>query len=353
MAQEKEKAAGKESGRESKEKFYENAASLKKAEDSSGDLESKENAQPPNREDPVQRFLWNPRTIGVGLLFLFLILVFRQAFLQNPFEGIGTPEAPPDAPDQSATAAEFRRIGIPDWDRIWTGEDMAQAEEVLSRLSQRGFQYFPRYESERSGAVFARLTSLDNLKPFTDSKVPLSVRFSAANQFLGPTNQILELYFTGQSRSKIRVIEVVEVMALQLHVAKLNMELVEQAVPELDKSDPKYPERMGELEGVKRGIAGLILGGIAYLTEGKRDRQPDLKRLVIAMQETFPPLFTRVTMSSRETCLAKLDRVIHHPRMKDLKPDLIELKEKVLEALSASDAQKAVKDAKKAASDSK
>src|SRR5919109_1579901 len=66
--------------------------------------------------------------------------------------------ADPKAPrDESLTSEEYIRLGLAAPDRDWTGNDMVEAEKVLASLAQKGYRQLPRYKSERSGEVFARL----------------------------------------------------------------------------------------------------------------------------------------------------------------------------------------------------
>jgi hypothetical protein len=70
--------------------------------------------------------------------------------------------------DESLTSDEYIRLGMPAHDREWSVAEMTDAAQVLTLLVQKGYVKLPRYKSERSGEVFARLVSPQKLALFTN-----------------------------------------------------------------------------------------------------------------------------------------------------------------------------------------
>src|SRR5580704_15216011 len=113
------------------------------------------------------------RRRSTALAFLF---VFALGCGQKSQPAAAPAKAAADAPtDQSLTTEQYVELGLPAPDRPWTGEEMTQAAEVLSRIAAGGAERLPRYRSERSGEVFARLTSADNLEVVTRDSLPATV----------------------------------------------------------------------------------------------------------------------------------------------------------------------------------
>src|ERR1017187_6411407 len=75
---------------------------------------------------------------------------------------IATPE------DRSLTADEYLRLGVPVVDPAWTGGEMRTAAAVLKDVAKADPSHLPRYRSERSGVLFARMTSAQNIEPYRD-----------------------------------------------------------------------------------------------------------------------------------------------------------------------------------------
>ncbi len=192
------------------------------------------------------------------------------------------------ASDESYTSEEYIRLGLPAHDREWSGNDMVKAEKVLTSLAKKGYRHLPRYKSERSGEVFARLTSRQNLDLFRNRSVPLEGRMPQALNYIGANNQILKLYLSAFLKNDTTDSDIVELMAAQLRSMVVMLELVDELIPTIKKDDPSYQVRMQGLEKMKLGLASVVAGGLQTLTERESYRKSELVRLVGYMQESFP-----------------------------------------------------------------
>jgi hypothetical protein len=100
----------------------------------------------------------------------------------------GAPGDPKGARDESLTSEEYIRLGLAAQDREWSGDDMVNAEKILTSLAQKAYRQLPRYKSEHSGAMFARLTSPQNLDLFRNRTLPLAARFPQALNYVQASN---------------------------------------------------------------------------------------------------------------------------------------------------------------------
>ena len=48
--------------------------------------------------------------------------------------------------DESFPSDEYIRLGLPAYDRVWFGNDMARVQKVLTSLSQEDYRHLPRYK---------------------------------------------------------------------------------------------------------------------------------------------------------------------------------------------------------------
>lgn len=235
--------------------------------------------------------------------------------------------------DESLTAAEYIQLGLAAPDREWTGVDMAKAQEVFTALAQQGARKLPRYKSERSGAVFARITSPQNLKIFRDKSMPLNVRLPQALSYYQASNGILKLYLSAFVEKDARDSELVEMLGSQLRSTVVLIGLLDELLPTIKKDDPKYQVRMQGLEQTKRGLASIVAGCLQTLTERDSYRASELLRLLGYMQETFPSIVPHLTAESRMETMARLEQMQQDPALKDLKGGLQKLQVKVKAAL--------------------
>jgi hypothetical protein len=239
------------------------------------------------------------------------------------------PDSSESKSDDSLTSEEYIRLGLPAQDREWSGDDMVTAERLFTSLAQEGYGRLPRYKSQRSGEVFARLTSGQNLEVFRTRSLPFESRLPQALKYIQATNQILKLYLAGFLKKQVRDSELVELLGEQFRASAVMLELVDEFVPTLNKDDPSYSARMQGLEQMKAGLASVVTGGLQTLTESDSYRSGELVRLVGYMQETFPFIVPRLPPGSRAETMMRLDKMQDDPALKELQPGLAELRTKV------------------------
>ena len=235
--------------------------------------------------------------------------------------------------DESLTSDEYLRLGLPAQDREWSGDDMVKAEKILASLAQNGYRQLPRYKSERSGEMFARLTSPQNLDLFQNRTLPLDARFPQALNYYQASNQVFKLYLAGFLKNDVRDSEIVEVMGAQFRSTVVMLELLDEFLPTIKKDDPTYQVRMQGVDQMKRGLASIVAGGLQTLTEKESYRGSELVRLVGYMQETFPLIVPRLPPGARTETLLRLEKMQVDPALKGLQPGLGELHSKVKAAV--------------------
>lgn len=118
-------------------------------------------------------------------------------------------------------------------------------------------------------------------------------------------------------------------MGSTLRSTVVMLELVDQLIPTLDKNDPTYPVRMQGLDTMRRGLATVVSGNLDTLTERSAYRVAELRRLIGCMQDTFPSIVPALPPGARAETLVRLKSFVDDPAMKDLAPDLEELRSKV------------------------
>jgi hypothetical protein len=231
--------------------------------------------------------------------------------------------------DLSLTPEGYLRLGLPAHDREWSGRDMVQAEKVLAPLARKGYRQLPRYKSERSGEVFARLTSPQNLGLFRNRTLPVEPRLADAVDYLRAGNQVAKLYLAGFLKKEVRDSELVEWYGAQLRSVAVLFELIDEFLASMGKDDPRYRARMQDLGQMKGSLAGIVAGCFQTLTERNSYRGSELVRLVGYMRETLPLIVPRLPPGARTETLLRLEKMQDDSTLKDLQPGLRELHLKV------------------------
>jgi hypothetical protein len=263
----------------------------------------------------------------------FLACSVALIFLAAAFGGC----AKSSPPDKSLAIEEYVRLGMPSPDAPWSADNMAQAVKVLASLAEKGYGQLPRYQSERSGAVFARLTSAQDLEPLRDRSLPLEARMPQGLAYGQASSRIFMLYGSAFMKKDVRDSEVVELMGAQLRSAVVMIELVDELLPTIKKDAPDYQYRMQGLEKMKGGLGFVVKGALITLTERQHYRRAELVRLIGHMREPLPLIVPRLLPEARDEVMAQLEKMQDDPALKDLQPGLGELRTRVKDALEKGD----------------
>jgi len=78
--------------------------------------------------------------------------------------------------DHSLKPEEYQKLGMPEYNKIWTDNDYIGCNITLSSLKIYDPLSFPRKNSKKSGLVFKRMVSTDNLNFIYDTISPLRLR---------------------------------------------------------------------------------------------------------------------------------------------------------------------------------
>ena len=272
--------------------------------------------------------LWAVRT-AAALLILFTAAASDLLQAQ-------TASAAPDAKipaDHSLTSNDYIKLGVPAADRTWGGPDMARAAKALTALAEKHPEQLPRYNSKRSGDLFNRITSAQNLEICRDKSLAVGLRFQDALQILGASGNLLNVYLKSFLDKKTADSEVLEIMGSVLRASVAVMDVTDEFTRTLDKTDPTYKTRMDGLQKMKKGLANVVAGSIQTLTERPGYRKSELIRFIGYMRETLPALVPRLLPGSRKETIVRLETLDKDDSMKDLQPGLHNLVVKVKAAL--------------------
>ena len=159
----------------------------------------------------------------------------------------------PVPPDESLTTDEYVGLGLPDPDKEWTGEEMAKAQSVLAEVAQKGAEHLPRYESDKSGAVFARLISTDSLKTFVDPALPLGGRVIGVAVYSEAVGKLLQIYFNALKAEQVDGRDMLELSEASYHVMNSMMQVFEQTAGAADPSNPALSAFAAGLDQLRAG----------------------------------------------------------------------------------------------------
>jgi len=281
----------------------------------------------------------NPRKASgsTGIHWFGILLVAWGCSLQvgSAFPQADPAREEPSGPvDRSLTPEEYVKLGLPGHEKAWSTAEMVAASKALAALAQKEPQSLPRYQSKRSGQVFARITAAENLAPFRDQSPPIRPRLAQAIEFGRAANNIMKLYAEAFQRGFVGGSDMAELLAMDLRNAVALTRLARELIPTIQKDDPKYLARMEGLAIMRRGLATTFSGVLITLTERPPYSAQDLRRLLATMQETLPLLAQELVPEHRRVVVARLQALETDPRLSDLRAEVKSLSKSVLDAVA-------------------
>jgi hypothetical protein len=249
------------------------------------------------------------------------------------------PTSVPIPPDQSLTTAEYVRLGLPAPSGEWSGDDMLQAAKTLTTVAAEGADRLPRYQSKKSGDVFARMNSPENLATFFSESVPIATRIQMAGNYVQGNSKILELYVAAFGKQLVGGSELVELTGTNLRSASAMYTLVQPFLASVKSDDPARAARLEDLGKKRLETAATVLSALQMLSERQRYNPAEFKRLVSFMRETFPSTIANCLPESRSEIISRLQEAQSNPALADLRAELNELEGDVQTAVARADSE--------------
>jgi hypothetical protein len=268
--------------------------------------------------------------------FLCLVLLFgcqsRPAtqYPEVPAGAMPAPEALADGKtiatpeDHSLNADEYLRLGVPAVDHAWTGGEIHTAAAVLKDVAKADASHLPRYRSERSGMLFARMTSAQNIDPYRDGKrFSRDERVNALLAVLDATSDlVLSSYVPGFDKQLTGDSELIELIGADLRVSLSLVSLVDSVSTAMTPQQRDAPARVAGLEKMRAGFAQMASGSLTMLTETSSYRTSERLRLLGYLRVTLPFFVTHLSPAAQAALLSQLDAVVHNPQLTPLQPAL-------------------------------
>ncbi|HEY3969490.1 MAG TPA: hypothetical protein VGM05_33360 [Planctomycetaceae bacterium] len=231
--------------------------------------------------------------------------------------------------DRSLTLDVYHDAGMPAHERRWSGTDMTRAANTLSAMTQTDVGKLPRLESPRSGPLFARMTSEENLDLLRNQSLPIDQRLPDALMFMQGSSAILKLYLASFHKDGTGSTELIEIYGAQLRLWVVISQILDAFIPTLDKNDRTYEVRMQGLEKFREGLEMAVAGTLQTLTERAAYNTAELKRLLGFMQQTYPVLLPGLPQGTRQEAIDRLQSFRKNPAMADLNAVLTTLVDQV------------------------
>jgi hypothetical protein len=209
--------------------------------------------------------------------------------------------------DLSLTSQQYMGQGLPSYNRTWSADDFQKAQAAFNRLIIKNFHSLPRKDSRKSGDVFSRIVSEDNLRFLSDTTISLrnkAFRIQSLGNFMG---QIGSIYTDKLNTKQYYSEELTEIYATHLSVRSKMLELAE----EIDKSTK--PEDIMMKAG-RNGIVSSYVLLITFIVSEQEKTNAftagDLRRLNTELSNSITGNIRYLDSLSKQKISAALKRSI-------------------------------------------
>ena len=139
--------------------------------------------------------------------------------------------------DSSLRLEGYRKLNIPDPNRIWTFKDIATTYSVLISLKFEHPFELPVKESKKSGMLFNRMISLENLDFLNNDSIPLYEKAHRIKGYLKVIDDWIDLYTNIRMRNQYYHRELIAIHIFGLNVTQKMLDLANKIKASDDPGD--------------------------------------------------------------------------------------------------------------------
>jgi hypothetical protein len=202
----------------------------------------------------------------------------------------------------AAVTNEFLEAGIAAPNREWLANDYISAANILAS----GKVALPRYSNKNGKALLETMTSPANFAIYRKKNLRLDSRMNEFLSLQQASGTLLRLYVEAANKGDDLHKETASLMAFNLYVTELGMELTDEFVPTIPK-DEKYEIRMDGLKKMYSGMTTIFVGAESSLSERHFYSDEDCSLLLEAMSETIGRIKKAFTAEYRVELGKKLE----------------------------------------------
>ena len=127
--------------------------------------------------------------------------------------------------DHSYTLEEYRGLGMPDYDTVWSLDNYETAFFVLKTLKYEKPFTLPVKDSEKSGPLFSRMVNIGNLSFLEDDSLPLYQKAQLIKWYFDIYPGLMDVYtsITMEQQYYIRELVDIDIFAVRISQEMLDL----------------------------------------------------------------------------------------------------------------------------------
>jgi hypothetical protein len=217
-------------------------------------------------------------------------------------------------------------MGISSPDKVWGAADYTEAVEALSSISKSSL---PRFGSERSGALFARMVSIENLLPPGGVRqiIDSGQEVTGANiqrlvEYSRTVPPLLMLYIDQQPGVQRYGAEVVRVSLFALQTGRASIDLAYAILELQPKGTMDAPKIVAARKQMSDGLNQTLNGLFEMVGQEPHFRSEDLEFLADGLRREVPLVFKYLTSEQKKGMRTKIKKVAAKHRNRQVRESL-------------------------------
>jgi hypothetical protein len=212
------------------------------------------------------------------------------------------------APDNSLDSLEYVTRGLPGYDHVWSAADYEEAVAGLKAISAANPTWLPRSGSAKSGKLFSRIVSIDNLISVSHIS-DLSLQVTAYMSILISDGKFIAIYGTNTSSEHAYDREFIEICLHFVDVFGNIFSIVDEKVMPLAKDDRTRLQVENWIPDLRNVASQYLTGIIDILADHKDIRTTELLMLAHGLRPHIRQLYEKVPDKTQIEIRTKLKQV--------------------------------------------
>lgn len=211
--------------------------------------------------------------------------------------------------DFSLTVREYRELGLPEYNKIWTQDNYIDAFIALNKLKLKNPSALPKINSRKSAVYFKRMISEDNFSFINLDSLSLSDKAYEIQYYSSIINELIRMYTNVLNKEQYYYKELLELYIFGLNVTQKKLDLADQIMKSEDTSDQRL--QYG-LYSVQLGYLEMILYILDNQNTTSSYNEEDQKRLSELVSESIRNNKNWMRSQDAERLKQKLQTVVDH-----------------------------------------
>ena len=161
--------------------------------------------------------------------------------------------------DLSLTPDEYQDMGMPDHSKIWDYKDYNEACATLSNIKSLKSFSLPRKGSKKSGEIFDRMISTDNLSFLLDESVPLYEKAHQIQKYVDIQGCFVTAYTSLNNREQYYNHELIDLYLFGLTIAQDMLDLGHLINESIEEKDIEMQSRFHSIQNLYLTMVLFVL----------------------------------------------------------------------------------------------